>query len=69
MRFAALLFLSVLALPAQQYFPPNVLNRTPQESREREDWYPKQLKSLHAPSFWELSMKDPAERNILKPGQ
>src|SRR5258706_15132529 len=40
------------ALPAQQYFPPGVLE-------SKANWYSRYLKALHEPSLWELSLHDP----------
>jgi hypothetical protein len=47
------------ALAAQQYFPPGVLDTTPQGHELKAGWYGKQLKALHEPSLWELSRNDP----------
>ncbi|HTS25880.1 MAG TPA: hypothetical protein VMH81_08390 [Bryobacteraceae bacterium] len=55
---SVLLLLASAALPAQQYFPPAVLGRTPAEEQANAEWYTKHLKALHEPSLWELSRTD-----------
>jgi hypothetical protein len=56
-----LLIAGVGLLPAQQYFPPGVLDTTPQGHDFKASWYAKQLKALHEPSLWELSQDPKAE--------
>jgi hypothetical protein len=54
-----LLLLASTLLPAQQYFPPDVLGKTPAEHEAAAKWYAKHLKALREPSLWELSQRDP----------
>src|SRR5258708_39333972 len=51
------------ALPAQQYFPPGVLDSAPQGQGHgtRAIWYAKHLKALHEPSLWEMAQDPKAE--------
>jgi hypothetical protein len=46
-------------LPAQEYFPPGILDKNPQFDELKVNLYSKHLKALHEPSLWELSRQDP----------
>ena len=46
-------------LPAQEYFPPGILDKNPQFDELKVNWYSKHLKALREPSLWELSRQDP----------
>ncbi len=62
LRLAWVVALSSLAgrlLPAQDYFPPGSLDKTPQGHELKAAWFSKQLKAMREPSLWELSKKDP----------
>jgi hypothetical protein len=56
-----LLTAAVVALPAQQYFPPGVLDTTPEDHDSKAKWYAVHLKALHEPSLWELSQNPNVE--------
>jgi hypothetical protein len=59
--FQALVALSLASglLPAQQYFPPGVLDGNPDRNQSKANWYSRDLRALHEPSLWELSRRDP----------
>jgi hypothetical protein len=57
------LIVAARALPAQQYFPPGVLDSAPQGQGHgtKASWYAMHLKALHEPSLWEMAQDPKAE--------
>ena len=60
-RSLCLLIVAVGALPAQQYFPPGVLETASPAHGSEADWYARHLKAMHEPSLWELARNPNAE--------
>jgi hypothetical protein len=51
----AVLFVAQKSATQIDYFPPGILDETPQSSQFKEQWYADQLRDLKEPSLWQLS--------------
>ncbi len=51
----AVLFVTQKSATQIDYFPPGILDETPQSSQFKEQWYSEQLRALKEPSLWQLS--------------
>jgi hypothetical protein len=57
----AVLFVAQKSAPQIDYFPPGILDETPQSSQFKEQWYSDQLRDLKEPSLWQVSKTQKAQ--------